>query len=839
MERANELVAFPLYIKSSSIRINITHSLRHGDRRLSLQLIRVVQGHGALSSILCRSCNRKRYYQDLSGNEEKLIKNGNLQLMLIAQHLWELILFLIIVVGPIPLSLSLAFENQKENSNYSFPHFLLVLLTGWSIAQVCTGLILGSADRLNISAVIIAEILICAIGLIPIYTKNHKTFTFSQWQIPQLNQPLGKAESLIIVAAAVAGFLLLETLASKPTTNYDSLWFHLPAIARWYQTHSFTLLDAAGNWIFEQEQAKVYPYNWHVLSVLCLIPFKEDFLTAFPLLIAWVLEGIAVYLLSVKFGATRIHAMAAASLVLTVPMVLNQVNTIQPDLPLAAIFTVGLYLGLSYHSSRSQSELSLFLAAAGMLAGIKITGIVYAASLLGGLAILELKRLAVNKQATPANFIIRHFLKPVLLSGIACCLLLGSFWYARNLLQINYPVGEVGDIKVPLQPFSLPSPLPGQTPPVQQPSASPLLKIWQSTLAAQFNPSNISHWQTLGLQIIIRLQLPFLAIAFQILAAPLASVKGKTRIINQNNIILIILLASTGILYLITPYTSGTAGETMGQISPLLGFNLRYGFPFLSVLAIAAASTATLLKTENQVVLAVVLVSSFFGITSNTIFDYIKETSFTGDSIVWGSFLIDYFKSNPVEAINSIGQILAPSWQYILRDSIFYIVSMTLASILLKINPGLGWLNHLFYLRQKSLYIVIIGVFIGLILIGHWREKRDIARTELYRGIYEYIDKNTVADERIGFFLSSRSYLFYGRNVDRQVLYVPFKADRLSAWIDNLRQNKIKTVGFGPLSGTNAATRKALSWLTSAEGPLQPVFGKDFNTEPVLYRFKN
>ncbi|MEG3845241.1 hypothetical protein QT986_34035, partial [Microcoleus sp. herbarium14] len=398
-----------------------------------------------------------------------------------------------------------------------------------------------------------------------------------------------------------------ETFATKPTTNYDSLWFHLPAIARWYQTHSFTLLDAAGNWIFEHEQARVYPYNWHVLSALCVLPFGEDFLAAFPILIAWVLEGIAVYLLSIKFGATRTYAMAASSLVLTVPMMLNQVNTIHPDLPLAAIFTVGLYLGLSYHSSRSLSELSLFLATAGMLAGIKITGIVYAASLLGGLAILEIKRFALNKKSILANFRIRHFIKPVLLCGIACCLLLGGFWYARNLLRVNYPVGDASEIKIPLQPVPLPSPVPSPTPTlkpsptptvpsptptvppsptptVQQPTptipappASPLFKIWQSTLAAQFNPSNISHWQTLGLQILIRLQLPFLAIVLQALAAPLAFIQGKTRTIDQNNIILIVVLASTGILYLITPYTSGTAGESIGQISPLLGFNLRYG----------------------------------------------------------------------------------------------------------------------------------------------------------------------------------------------------------------------------------------------------------------------
>lgn len=762
--------------------------------------------------------------------------------MLIAQHLWELILFLIIVVCPIPLSLSLAFENQKENKNYSFPHFLLVLLTGWSIAQVCIGLILGSAERLNISAVIIAEILICAIGLIVIYAKNHTAFTFSQWQIPQLQQPLGQSEYLIIGAAAFAGFVLWETLATKPTTNYDSLWFHLPAIARWYQTNSFTLLDVAGNWIFEHEQARVYPYNWHVLSALCLLPFREDFLTAFPQLIAWVLEGIAVYLLSVKFGATRIHGMAAASLVLTVPMVINQVNTIHPDLPLAAIFTVGLYLGLSYHSSRSQSELSLFLAVVGMLAGIKITGIVYAASLLGGLAILEIKRFALNKNSPPANFRIRHFIKPVLLCGIACCLFLGGFWYARNLLHINYPVADASDIKVPL-----PSPVPAPTPPVQQPTpilpapASPSFKAWQSTLVAQFNPSNISHWQTLGLQIIIRLQLPFMAIALQVLAAPLALSEGKTRIINQNNIILMILLGSTGILYLITPYTSGTAGESSGQLSPLLGFNLRYGFPFLSLLGIAAAATATQIKTRNQVVVAVVLVSSISGIISSTIFDIIKNSSFTGNSIVWGSGLIDTFKSNFGEAINIVSKILAPSFRYLAIYSLVYIGLLLLGWIIFKHNPSLIWLKNLLTSLKKSSYIMIICICIALMVSASFvaREKRDFARTELYRGIYEYIDKNTVPDERIGFFLSPRNYLFYGRNLDRQVLYVPLRGDRLSAWIDNLRQNKIRTVGFGPLTETDAATRKALSWLTSAEGPLQRVFGKDFNTEPVLYRLKN
>ncbi|WP_293131007.1 hypothetical protein [Microcoleus sp. bin38.metabat.b11b12b14.051] len=768
------------------------------------------------------------------------------------------------------------------------PHFLLVILTGWSTVQVCTGLILGSVERLNLPELIIAEIVIFAIGTIPTFAQKNRAFSFRHWQVPQLKQPLSPWELLIVGSAAFAGFVLWDTLTTKPTTNYDSLWFHLPAIARWYQTHSFTLLDAAGDWIFEQEQARVYPYNWHVLSALCILPFREDFVAAFPLLIAWVIEGIAVYLLSVKFGASRIHAMAASSLVLTVPMVLNQVNTIHPDLPLAAVFTASLYFGLSYCSSRATSELSLFLATVGMLAGIKITGLIYAASLVGGLAILEIQRFAIREQNYAAtnqnlptasvprarhrqqltailrtsnnflrasgNFRIRH-LKPVLLGGIACCLLLGGFWYTRNLLHVNYPVGDSREIKVPLQPVPLPSPIPSPippvpapTPPVQQPTptipappVAPSFRIWQSTLAAQFNPRNLAHWQTLGWQIIVRLQLPFIAIALQALAAPVAVFQGKTKISKQNNIILLVLLAGTGILYLVTPYTSGTGGESIGQISPLLGFNLRYGFPFLNLLGVAAAATATKLKTANQVVVAVVLISSISGIVSSTIFDIIKKASFSGTSIIWGSGLIDTFKSNFGAALSQTTKILAPSWQYLGIYPLIYIGLLVLAGIWFQHNLSLMRLKNSLARLKKSSKIAIVCICIVLMVSASWvaREKRDLARAELYRNIYEYIDRHTAPNERIGFSLSSRSYLFYGKNLDRQVLYVPFRADRLSAWIDNLKKQKISTVGFGPLTETDYYTKQALSWLTSPEGPLQPVFGKDFHTESVLYRLKN
>ena len=92
--------------------------------------------------------------------------------MIVVQHLWELILFLIIFISPIPLCLYISFEHQKENSNYSLAHFLVVVLTGWSILQVSTGLILGSCDRLDIYSIILAEFAIVIFGLSLIYYKK-------------------------------------------------------------------------------------------------------------------------------------------------------------------------------------------------------------------------------------------------------------------------------------------------------------------------------------------------------------------------------------------------------------------------------------------------------------------------------------------------------------------------------------------------------------------------------------------------------------------------------------------------------------------------------------------
>ena len=98
--------------------------------------------------------------------------------MLVAQHLWELILFLMILVSPIPLIFFLALLNHQQRNNYSLSHFCLICVTGWSIVQVSTGLILGSFDVLNIAGVILAELGIFLLGLILNYLLKNQIIQF-------------------------------------------------------------------------------------------------------------------------------------------------------------------------------------------------------------------------------------------------------------------------------------------------------------------------------------------------------------------------------------------------------------------------------------------------------------------------------------------------------------------------------------------------------------------------------------------------------------------------------------------------------------------------------------
>ena len=86
-----------------------------------------------------------------------------------------------------------------------------------------------------------------------------------------------------------------------------------------------------------------------------------------------------------------------------------------------------------------------------------------------------------------------------------------------------------------------------------------------------------------------------------------------------------------------------------------------------------------------------------------------------------------------------------------------------------------------------------------LILASAARYQRDKNRHEVYSGIYDYLEESTRPGEKIAYILSFRSYLFYGKDISRKVVYEPPTMTDSAAWIEKLRKDGVTMLAVGPL----------------------------------------
>ncbi len=232
------------------------------------------------------------------------------------QHVLELFYLGIILIGPLPLCLLIVYSlrDKKDQSRFSFE--LLVFLTCWCMIETSIGILLGIARHLMLGPVILLELLLFLTGVIFLIFINRKIPSLgwrSFWTFPT---KFSVQEKLVVGVIGFFGIILLLNFMTSPITDYDSLAYHLPTMAEWYQTGS---LEKPGM----SKLLESYPYNWEVLCILFMMPFQEDFFVCFPNLIAWGLLGLCIYLLSKNTGAKRIHALAGSSLVMMLPIVLE------------------------------------------------------------------------------------------------------------------------------------------------------------------------------------------------------------------------------------------------------------------------------------------------------------------------------------------------------------------------------------------------------------------------------------------------------------------------------------------------------------------------------------
>lgn len=300
----------------------------------------------------------------------------------------------------------------------------------------------------------------------------------------------------------------------------------------------------------------------------------------------------------------------------------------------------------------------------------------------------------------------------------------------------------------------------------------------------------------------------------------------------------------TGFIYWNTPYTSGHDGFSIGQLNPLLGYNIRYGFPYLTVLGVGAALSATAFSLPINLTILLSLMTHLLGIISSTIFYNLKESGFSQGKIIWGARLIQNLLESPATFSETLHQIL-PIFQrqIFIYLPVYFIVLLLVWQRIHLVDFQERFRKTIEQLRLSKQQLItgmlIISFSISVLAITGLQQQRDYYRHQTYRGIYDYIETQTKPGDKIAYFSDRRHYLFYGKFLDRQTLYIPFDQWQIDQWLDKLKKHQVSLVAGGPLKGSEQHLEEIFWNLTTGEHQkLIPVFGEDIKNEPILYRLK-
>lgn len=145
-------------------------------------------------------------------------------------------------------------------------------------------------------------------------------------------------------------------------------------------------------------------------------------------------------------------------------------------------------------------------------------------------------------------------------------------------------------------------------------------------------------------------------------------------------------------------------------------------------------------------------------------------------------------------------------------------------------------------MKIKAIVLTLALIFAGVLFRA--RQLRTTARTHIYGDAISYLESSTQPGETIGYLSSHESYLLYGQNFDRKVVYLPFKPKQpLSTWLKTIRDRRITTIAAGRLIDDSGVSKAEIyQRLSQAEkqGKLIRVFGQgqDPRQQLIIYRLE-
>ena len=484
-------------------------------------------------------------------------------------------------MGPLPICVLLVQQSDPLKNRWA--HNVLSLLIWWCVIHVSIGLGLGVLHLFGARAILVAQAAVGMIGVAGIINCGSGLRVLRQLGLTPRFSAWSHSDRLLVGFVTLIALWLLVKMISRPVGETDSLAYHMPVMAKWYQHGSFVMLE---QWLDTYAR---YPYNWEVLCALFYAPFGEDLMISFPQLAAWLILSLSIYCVAVRFGAATPHAIGAAVLTMTVPVAVEQTYDARVDLALAAFFLSSFYFSMVALEQRRLVSLSLAVGSLGLLAGIKTSGIVYA-----GMAIFCACMWGWN-HSHPDQEIVRSRWMARVLAVFALCAgpFIGAFWYVRNWLEFGNPLGIVAVKVAGIELF---------------PGSWDVEQVRNTTLAQLFEFDRLDHWRILIGQISQKLYLPFVVLAL-IAAAGFLSYRAYSRAERLNLVKMLVVLTLTGLAYWTNPATADY--YRVGKLTPDLGEGFRYGLSLIGMLGVVAAlaARASSFKSDTGYVVLVVVVA--------------------------------------------------------------------------------------------------------------------------------------------------------------------------------------------------------------------------------------